>query len=75
VVGLGHGTTGEAPSLDHYGLKASFQICQKNPGQISKASVQHDTFNVTPDTLLAFVLGDTRVLGPNLFNKIYSTKS
>jgi len=82
LIGLGHGTTGEAPSSDHYGLKASFQICRQNPGQNSKASMQHNTFNAqaactnpTTDTRLAFVLDNTSVLDPNLFNKVSTLAS
>jgi len=77
LIGHGDGTCGEAPPSDHYGLKASFQICRQNPGQSSKAILRHATFNAwaayanpTPNTLLALVLDDTSVLDPNLFNEV-----
>jgi poly(A) polymerase len=73
---------GEAPPSDHFGLKSVFQIrplaelaneerlraCLRYPGFNAWAA----NANSTPDTLLALVLDDSSMLGPELFNKTSS---
>lgn len=76
LIGLGDGTTGEAPPSDHYGLTVSFEIRQKNVDhQSPRACLRYPGCNAwaananpTPDTLLALVLDDSHLLGPELFN-------
>lgn len=68
----------ETPPSDHFGLKGLFQTREFNQSDTERPTscLRYPGFNawaanagLSPDTLLALVLDESELLGPDLFNK------
>lgn len=72
LIGRNDNSEGELPPSDHYGLKACFQLDERPQ---SYMSYRDPGFNLwaanapsTPDTLLAIVIDDSKLLGKEVVN-------